>query len=433
MNPNIFMEFEIADQNSIHTLQVTFSSLRRINEDIILNASSNEISLRSVNDSRSALPIIIFHTQFFKIFNFNSSLEKIIISIPASSIIMAFKKALSPTLLKMHINDADRHILYLTLVDKFGISHNWEFPASETSSLSAVVDLNDIKFQLKCRYDVFNGLSDVFKNESTIILDIKNGIKAPNTLNFRTNFRNNDENSLSSTLTIFKCEKCDTVYSDDIKEMQISFFLRDFLVGIKLAALFAHYIFLYVIGPGQPIVIKSGYQNIFEFEMPLATTSIDDNDENEIGRFTNSYKTYLHNNNNNSNSSSDTNSIPQLNNNANYSTQSQVALWQQSFNEELNTKDKPKRNNNNDIHVITKNSSSGMDENNCSNLQTNSLSKKELSFCQINSQKEFSNSEKAVNKLFEASPPFPYKRKMISQKILIQASQPSDDECGFED
>lgn len=429
------MDFEVADQNSIHILQVTFSSLRKINEDIIMNISSNDLSLRSVNDSRSALPIIIFHTHFFKVFNFTSSLEKIIISIPASSIIMAFKKALSPTLLRMHIKDTDHHLLYLTLVDKYGIAHNWEFPVFETSSLSAIVNLNDMSFQLKCRYDVFNGISDVFKSDNTIILDIKNGGKTPNTINFRTNFRNEDETSLSTTFTIYKCEKCDTVYSNDIKEMQISFFLRDFIVGIKLAALFAHFIYLYIIAPGQPIVIKSSSSNIFEFEMPLATTSIDDDDDgNEMHKFTNSYKAELLNNSNSSNSNSGTNSIPHFHNKSNYSTQSQVALWQHSFNEAATSNDKTNDSHqNNSCQIITKNSSSGTDENSCINLQENSFTKKKSSFSQTNSQKEFSNSEKVVNQLFEASPPFPYKRKKISQKIVVQASQPSDGECEFED
>ncbi|KAK8894163.1 hypothetical protein M9Y10_022596 [Tritrichomonas musculus] len=416
------MEFEIDDPNSIHILHVAFKSLRKINEDIIMTISSDSISFRSVNSSRSALPIINFHPNFFKIFNFNTIRERIIISIPASSIIMSFSKALCPTNLKMSIKDCDIHLLLLTLVDKFGIAHNWEFPSSETSLISAVVNLDETIFQIKCRNDVFNGISDVFKSDNTIILDIKNGEKNSHTLNFKSNLQNGDI-SLSSTLTLYKCEKCDTIYSDDIKEMQISFFLHDFIVGIKLAGLFAQFLYLYIIGPGQPVVIKSSSTNLFEFEMPLATTSIDKEEEYvDNSKIANSNKneiTII----NSSNSSPSCN----YNNNTNYSTQSQVVAWH-LINDTTNFKSSSSGSLNNDDKKYKTIPSSNNDEKIKNNMLSSSNSCKESSSSDTNSQKEFSNSEKTINDLYEASPPFPFKRKIISQKIVVQASQPLSDE-----
>ncbi|OHT16455.1 hypothetical protein TRFO_02721 [Tritrichomonas foetus] len=269
------MEAEICDFQSIKAFQFSLSSLKKISDDIIIDVSPDTFSLRSLNSTRSALPIISFKPFYFKKYSFIAS-EHFVCQIPTSSILMAFKNAVNPTRLIFFVDESNLFNFVLKIYDKFGIEHKWEFPASSTQLLTAVVDLTETTASVKCRYDAFDGLSEAFRNINNITLFLND----THSLAFKSFTGTDNSQSLESTLIIHRSERCDIQVYEDFEcdgnhnnDIHVSFSLHDFIVALKIAKLISQQLNFYIIGPGMPIVIKASSSNLVTFDMPLATVA----------------------------------------------------------------------------------------------------------------------------------------------------------------
>lgn len=479
------MEAEVSDQMSIRILQQVFSALKKISNDVIIVVGEDFFSIRALNSTKSALPVITFKSSFFRSFQFDSSYgnkidgQQIVAQIQANAVTTAFKNAQTPSLLILRLkvaqdnnlndqlsdneNDFDEKentkknssiydkTFIMSLVDKYSIMHTWEFPLSDAQVLNAMFDLNDTIAEVKCRFDILEGLSDAFKNTNTIFLELNNSNTGNNNnsnnsvnnpkkgaLLFKSspilitsddannnNNNNNNDGALSTALSIFKSERCEVInYQNDKGSSiaQVAFSLFEFLVGLKIARNLNQYVTLHIIGPGQPLIMIASMPNV-EFKMPLATIN-DENDNEDDNEFQNESDNEFENEYISKKKSKEFTKVKQEDNehqdfndfhhsNAN-SDESQVTPW--NF---IN-------NNNNDTN----------------NTMVKVKSEKPPPKVSFDSQdhSSFSYDKKSsrisqafAQSLYEESPPFPSKRKFTGSNEIAQASQPMSDEEDEED
>ncbi|OHT01794.1 hypothetical protein TRFO_07340 [Tritrichomonas foetus] len=410
------MNAEISEPQAIASLKLIFSALRKISDDLILCFDEEKFSIRSLNSTRSALPVIKFKQDFFKTYKYFSVQEKIVAQIPVAAIIMAFKNASNPTLLSFQIPDSDSYQFIVSLVDKYTITHTWEFPLSEAHFLNAIFDLNETCVEVKCRFDVFNGLSEAFKNINTIYMDINSNSKK-GAIYFKSSSSDDSNGSLSSTLKIQKSERCEVQISEDVTQMQIAFSLPDFIVGVKIAKLLSQFFTIHIIGPGQPLILRANSTNLIQFEMPLATVSeADDDEDNQTEQAANEESTDINQNDNydfSNNYNSRYNNANKDNDNdgqftSNSAEMSQVSAWQ------INPPPNSSQGSSTTVISVKENSSSVQFDSAASSLTDRKPSR---------------ISQTLANGLYAESPPFPTKRRMAGPNTIAQASQPpSEDE-----
>ena len=89
------MNAEISDQNSIRILQQAFSALKKISNDVIIVVGEDFFSIRALNSTKSALPVVTFKSSFFRSFQFDSSVNH------DGQIVAQFKQIALLQLLKM--------------------------------------------------------------------------------------------------------------------------------------------------------------------------------------------------------------------------------------------------------------------------------------------------------------------------------------------
>ncbi|OHT16862.1 hypothetical protein TRFO_41507 [Tritrichomonas foetus] len=381
------MEIEVNEPQALIKFRSLFIYLRKIGDDIIIVVDQNSISFRALNSTRSALPKIIFRDSFFRIFKYITDEENIVLQIPASSLILTYKNVTSPLSFTLKVDEGSLQTLRVIFRDKYSIFHKWEFSSCSTTLLNAVFDLDDTVAQVKCRFDVFEGISEAFKKINSIFLNINKKDKIES-INFMTSDKKFKETNggLNSTLTIHKSERCETILADNINEIQISFSLQDFITGIKISKLFSQYFTMHILGPGQPIILKASSTNIVSFEMPLATTA--DHDLEEI--INSNYPQKIENSYDHQLLDSD-------------SSVSQVSAWHLTI-----------------PSCLTENSQNISDD-------TNKIDDMKTEY-DANRKFEWMNAMNSQNtQVFENSPQFPRRRNHKGIGEIIQASQPASD------
>ena len=258
----------------IRCLQKIITSLRKIGEELIINATSDYLSIRTINSTRSALPDVTFNREFFSQYIYTSSEESLCFQVSINGPITAFKNANNASYLSLIINPETNKFL-MGLNDKYGIVHEWEFFLNDTQLLSAVYDINESTISISCRNDIFKGVGEAFKNKQKIFMQIQ---KEPHTCLVFKSFIDK-ETILSSKMTITTSEKCEIDFLDDIDDFLISFSLPDFLVGLKIAYNLSQRLTISMINPGFPLILKAEMANAATFEMPLATATNEPKEE----------------------------------------------------------------------------------------------------------------------------------------------------------
>jgi hypothetical protein len=268
------MECELNDGIPISMLHRVISALRKIGDDIVIDVTADAFTLRSLNQTHSALPIVHFKVGFFSAFCYRADSKSIVYQLPVAGLIAAFKNVTAPTSLRMAV-DTGLGKFTLGLTDKFGILHDWELFLGKTVLLNAMYDISDATVEIQCRCDVFDGLAEAFKGNHNVFLGIA---RTDGSLVF-TSSRDSDM-VLSSTLSIRKSERCETLISPDVDELKVQFALGDFAVAVKIVSVLSQRMSMYLVGPGMPVIIKAGIPNQVVFEMPLAT-SLEEEPEEE--------------------------------------------------------------------------------------------------------------------------------------------------------
>jgi hypothetical protein len=107
----------------IRSLQLVIRALRKIDDDLILHITSDVFTLRALNATRSALPIIDFKSSYFHSFTYKADAKQLVYQLAVSGLITAFKNVAIPTSLKIVIHQETRKF-NLGLPDKYGILHD---------------------------------------------------------------------------------------------------------------------------------------------------------------------------------------------------------------------------------------------------------------------------------------------------------------------
>ena len=255
-------------------IQQTLVALKRIGDDLKLEINSTQLIMRSLNSSNSALPVIRFQSAFFSNFEYSSENNSILCQLSIQYLLQAFKNIQNASSLLFHI-DPQQMKFVLRLDDKNSLSHSWELFMQSAVVMTAVYDLESACASVKCRCDVFNGVKSAFRGSDHVFLEC---IRQEGTFTQMILSSAAVNDCVSSSLIIKKGELCDIQFSEDCNRVKLNFSLADFLVAIKLSSIFNPKLEMFLIQPGHPIIIRSQMMSQVNFEIALAT-AIDEFEE----------------------------------------------------------------------------------------------------------------------------------------------------------
>ena len=363
------MKAECRDGKKIKVIQQTLVALKKIGDDLKLEIDSNQFVMRSLNSSNSALPVVRFQSTFFSNYEYYHDQQQILCQLSIHYLLAAFKNIQNASSLLFSL-DPQQMKFTLRLDDKNSLSHSWELFMQDTVLLTALYDLDSACAIIKCKCDLFNGVKSAFRGTDNVFLEVtkQEGSPAQMALSSAAS-----DDIVSSSLIIKRGDNCDIQFNDDNNKIKLRFSLADFLVAIKLSNILNPKVEMYLISPGHPIIIKTSMTAQILFEIALATGVDEWTDEQQNSQ---ALSTPQH-------------SFPEAGTNQSASTTevSQTSPW---------------RGHQTSVHVTQQS-------------QTPAMSEEE--------RHGMRDSQLLAMGLFEASPDYPYRRKITGQ--FAENSQPA--------
>lgn len=301
---------KLTDGMKIRCFQNIIRTLCRVGSNFVIVAWNDSISIRSINEYQSALPIIQFKSSFFDEFKFIYAESQLSFEVPSN----AFKYSLvsnqpmmppEKIILTADNNATDKKLKFtINVFDYFEINHYWEFDILENASiLKAIIDESNISSTLTCRCDIFEGMDRMFSRNSMVTLHIINtrskNCKLKKEKRYPIMFTTEKLNYNDCISSILRFEVNDKLTIDINREIfdkqcdlndntiKLTFSLLDFLIGVKIASILSQKVTISSSSPGSPLVIKASMPNSISFEMTIATcldgqSTDSDDEENKV-------------------------------------------------------------------------------------------------------------------------------------------------------
>ena len=261
------MKAECRDSKKIKVIQQTLVALRKIGDDLRIEIDPSQFVLRSLNSSNSALPVVRFQNTFFSNYEYYSENDQILCQLSVQYLLAAFKNIQNVSSLLFSI-DPTQMKFTLRLDDKNSLSHSWELFMQETVLLAALYDLGAARAVVKCRCDLFNGVKSAFRGTDNVFLEVTKQQGSPSQMMLSSAA---SEDIVTSSLTIKRGDDCEIQSAEDQLKLKLRFSLADFLVAIKIGNILNPKLEMYLMNPGHPIIIKTSMTTQILFEIALAT------------------------------------------------------------------------------------------------------------------------------------------------------------------
>jgi hypothetical protein len=259
------MRLELVDNQKIRCFANVSSSLRKIDANLIMECRADSFSLRALNETQSALPIIQFKASFFEEYCYTSNQTFLAYKLTGQWLIQALRSVIRPRSVKLSLNSNERELV-VNVTDHYGIKHIWSLFLEETSVLKAAFDDDAVSATVQFRYDIFNSIPVAFKGHENIIIKIAQNDPLIFTVT-------ENEEGLDSMFSLQKTNLWQATFQDHQADVQISVSLADFAVGIGICSIISQNILLSAIGSGYPIIIRAQLPNSVSFQMAMATST----------------------------------------------------------------------------------------------------------------------------------------------------------------
>jgi hypothetical protein len=274
--PITVMLFSLEEERKIRALAQIYSCLRKIGDDLIIDARADSISFRALNETQSALPVIQVHKYFFDQYQYSHNQVQLAYQLPVQWVIGALRCNSHLVAVNFSIH-AETRTLTITLFDSVQIKHEWTLYLEQVAIMNAVFDMSETVATLHGRIDLFHGTEAAFKRNENILFSLRRRAREKWCV-IMSQSECNDMSDRSCTFTIQSNDNCDITISDDHDELSLSFSRRDFCVGLAIAAVLAQRAAVHCIGPGSPVMMKASMPNSMQFQMAIATAIADDED-----------------------------------------------------------------------------------------------------------------------------------------------------------
>jgi len=275
------MESLIKDSKKIKLLLQVLVSLRKIGEDLKFEITDDFITLRTLNSTTSALPVITLKQPFFTHYRYFHSDEQILFQVPVQYVIAALRSVTNAESLSFKVEETPPK-LSIGLKDRDGISHTWEVFTSDATVICAVYKIESAPVFVECRCDVFDGMASAFKGNENIFLEVKRLESQQTGMQISSAV----ESNLATSLSISNSDHMISRFKDESSQIRLKFSLADFIVAIKLSSILSQKMEIYLLEPGYPVVIKSTMHDQMSFEIALATATDEYNDDSELSDVT---------------------------------------------------------------------------------------------------------------------------------------------------
>jgi hypothetical protein len=258
------MHCRIEEERKLRTLLQLFSSLRKIGDDLIIEARPDSISFRALNETQSALPVIQVASAFFEEYRYAHGGPQLAHQLPAQWIIAALKCNAHPMAVVLAIGS---DILTVTVFDVTQIRHEWSLYLERASIMNAVFERGDVVASLHGRVDLFQETDAAFRRNGNICFALRRRGREKTCVLSSLD----DTDGRVCTIRIQSNDVCDISFSEGTDTVCLSFSRSDFCVGIAMATVLAQRVTLQCIGPGYPVMMKASMPNSMQFQMAIAT------------------------------------------------------------------------------------------------------------------------------------------------------------------
>lgn len=256
---------EIFDLQKIKCFRDIITNLCNIGNDIIMEVKRDYLSFRTINDLRTALPIIRINSVFFDNYEYKGS--EMIFEITSKWLKMALKYVTHMVNIKMEMIPDSFHF-NLKILDCNEIEHICLLNIQNTDLPNALFDYSKVNVSLVCRTNVFYDVKKAFKCCNNVYLEL-NRINKMKCLIISS--IESDKDLRSCKLLIQRNDECDPIFLNDSSIVKLSFSALEFKQCLSLCSLISQKISIYVIEPGYPIMIKASLDKLISFEMTLST------------------------------------------------------------------------------------------------------------------------------------------------------------------
>jgi hypothetical protein len=259
---------KLDDERKVRALTQLFSCLRKISDDLIIEARADSISFRALNETQSALPVIQVNSSFFEEYHYTHRQAQLAYQLPCQSVVSAMRSHSHSNEVTLSIS-TERRVLTITVFDRVQIKHEWSLYLERTSIMNAVFDMADVTGTLLGRVDSFSGTEAAFKRNENIVFALKRRGREKSCVLTTTDEK--DTSARLCTITISANDNCEISLSEGRDEVSLSFSRRDFCVGLAIATVLAQRVTFHCIGAGYPVMMRASMPNAMQFQMAMAS------------------------------------------------------------------------------------------------------------------------------------------------------------------
>ena len=261
------MLFEVSTDAKIHCLTSVISALSRVGNDLVIDARPKYVTLRALNATQSALPVLQMSAPYFDRYEYLVGNSQIACQVEARWVVAALRTPPRGVAVTFRIDDENQK-LTVTCKTPLEVERTWIFFFTKATVYNAVVDSGSVAVTVRFRCDVLD-TRQMFRGVESLMLACRKSqpkrlvITSPEL-----------DGTVLSTLAINHTDLCDVAFSEDAEEVALTLNCRDFQIGIALASVLSQRAEMELIGPGSPAVIRAKMANVMSLQIALATTDV---------------------------------------------------------------------------------------------------------------------------------------------------------------
>ena len=259
------MLFEVSTDAKIHCLTSVMSALSRVGSDLVIDARPKYVTLRALNSTQSALPVLQMSASYFDRYEYLTGSSQLACQVEARWVVAALRTPPRGVAVTFRIDDENQK-LTVTCKTTLDVERTWVFFFTKATVYNAVVDSGAVAVTVRFRCDVLD-TRHMFRGVESLMLACRKSqtkrlvITSPEM-----------DGTVLSTLAINHTDLCDVAFSEDAEEVALTLNCQDFQIGIALASVLSQRAQLELIGPGSPALIRAKIANVVTLQMALATT-----------------------------------------------------------------------------------------------------------------------------------------------------------------
>eukprot|EP00743_Colponemidia_sp_Colp-15_P010398 GILK01011448.1.p1 GENE.GILK01011448.1~~GILK01011448.1.p1 ORF type:complete len:462 (+),score=64.60 GILK01011448.1:70-1455(+) len=255
----------------IKLLLKAIQTLSKIGKDLFVEAGSNKIVFRTLNDAKSAFLAITFDADFFEVYSGGEDDSVVKCKIPVKSTLAVFKNMQQVERLVLRI-DNERPDLIFQLHCKSGMSKTHKFVYSDCEIFQAAFDRKDCKHSLRASPKLLShGMGNFPLNLEEVSLVVHH-----DTVKIKSHLDNvlSDASKAMQTELAILASDFEQFGVEAASEISLTFCLKEFRAILSICEFAERDVGFYFQGPGRPILFTAEHSEHADTRTAFSVTLV---------------------------------------------------------------------------------------------------------------------------------------------------------------